>query len=294
MSDRPRHLTIEDLEQVKSLCETVWEGNDYVPESFPKWATDEKATTLGIFNGDELVALLNLEQVEETSIAWVQGLRVKDGHRDKGYGTKLTKAIVDIAKEKGIRTLWYATSSRNEASQHVAEKAGFSLIESNGYFRLYHPYPDHAKPSPSIIPLQVDSNRLHELLMSNPDLVGSTVFPLAWEYDFKSLEGLARLTKNAIIKVIIDEAGTTEGLYCLTTRKRGDELTAAYTVYATNRSIFVDIISRTIDEANALGANRVVYFLGPRGSEWASGLGFVEEEFIGRKFLLYELNPAAN
>ncbi|TFG26702.1 GNAT family N-acetyltransferase [Candidatus Thorarchaeota archaeon] len=294
MPDTPRRLSIEDYEQVKSLSQTVWEGNDYVPESFPKWISDPNTTTLGIFNGNELVAMLNLEKVEDTTIAWVQGLRVKEGHRDKGYGTRLTKAIVEVAKDAGVRTLWYATSSKNEASQHVAENAGFSLIESNGYFRLYQPYPDHAKPSPSIIPLQIDTNRLHEILLTNPDLIESTVFPIAWKYDFKSLEGITRLSKNATIKVIIDESGNTEGVYFMTTRKRKDELTAAYTIYASNRSIFVDIISRTIDEANTLSANRAVYFLGPRGTEWASSLGFVDEEFRDRKFLLYELNPTVN
>jgi len=228
--------------------------------------------------------------VADTSIAWVQGLRVKEGHRDKGYGTQLTKAIVAIAKEEDIKTLWYATSSRNQASQHVAEHAGFSLIESNGYFRLYHPYPDHPKPSPSIIPLRIDANRLHEVILENPDLVNSTVFPLAWEYDFKSLEGLRRLTKNALIKIIIDEAGNVVGVYCMRTRTREDELTVAYTVFTIDRSIFIDIISRTIDEAATLKADRAVYFLGPRASEWAFSLGFIDEEFRDRKFLLYELN----
>lgn len=294
MQTIPRRLTIEDYDEVKSLSKTIWEGNDYVPESFPKWVNDPKATTLGIFDGNELVALLNLERIENTSIAWVQGLRVKDGHRDKGYATQLTKAIVEIAKEKGVRTLWYATSSRNQASQHVAENSGFSLIESNGYFRLYHPYPDHPKPSPSIIPLQINANRLHEILIENPDLVNSTVFPLAWEYDFKTLEGLRRLTKDALIKVIIDEAGYVVGVYCMTTRKRNDELTVSYTVFTTDRSIFIDIISRTIDEAATLKADRAVYFLGPRASEWAFSLGFIDEEFRDRKFLLYELNPVVD
>ncbi|TFG27633.1 GNAT family N-acetyltransferase [Candidatus Thorarchaeota archaeon] len=294
MPDTPRRLSIEDFEQVKSLTQTVWEGNDYVPESFPKWVNDPNATTLGIFNGNELVAMLNLERVEDTSIAWVQGLRVKDGYRDKGYGTRLTKAIVEIARKVGIRTLWYATSSKNGASQHVAENAGFSLIESNGYFKLQNPYPDHAKPSPSIVPLQIDGNRLHEILVTNPDLIDSTVFPIAWEYDFKSLEGINRITKNCIIKVVIDEVGRAEGIYFMATRKRKDELTAAYTVYALNRSIFVDIISRTIDEATRLKADRAIYFLGPRGTEWASSLGFIDEEFRDRKFLLYEFNPAVN
>ncbi|MBN2230985.1 MAG: GNAT family N-acetyltransferase [Candidatus Thorarchaeota archaeon] len=265
-----------------------------MPETFPKWVSDSKATPMGVFEGEDLIALANLERVDGTSIAWVQGLRVKDGYRQKGYGTSVTNAIVDISRTMGIRTLWYATSSKNTSSQHVAERTGFKVVDNTGYFRLYKPYPPHAKPSPSIVPLQVNPSRLFEILQENPDLVQSTTFPLAWEFDFRSIEGLTRLLQNATIRVIIDESGRAQGVYCMITRQRKDELTAAYTVFTTDRSIFVDIISRTIDEAETLGANRAVYFLGPRATEWALTLGFVDEEFNGRQFLLYELNPAAN
>ena len=291
MSDDLRKLVIEDHDQVKKLCETIWEGNDYVPDAFPIWVSDSLSTPLGIFQDEELVALANLEKVEGTTIGWVEGLRVKEGHRQSGLGSKINQAVVEAAKKQGIRTLWYATSSRNEASQLVAEKSGFIKVDTTGYFRLYKPYPAHSRPSPTIMPLKIDATRLHEFLLSNPELVESTTFPLAWQFDFKSVEGLNRLLKNAIIKVVIDEAGRAVGLYCMTKRDRKDDVwTAAYTIFTTSRSVFVDIISRTIDEADTLGAERAVYFLGPRATEWSATLGFVDEEFSGRQFLLYELN----
>ncbi|MHA1863887.1 MAG: GNAT family N-acetyltransferase [Candidatus Thorarchaeota archaeon] len=291
MSDNLRKLVITDHDQVKSLCETIWEGNDYVPETFPRWVSDTLSTPLGIFQDKELVALANLEKVEDATIGWVEGLRVKEGHRQMGLGSKINEAIVSTAKEQGIRTLWFATSSRNKASQLVAENCGFIKADTTGYFRLYKSYPAHSKPSPSFMPLEIDATRLHELLLSNPDLVESTTFPLAWQFDFKSLEGLNRLLKDATIKVIIDEAGHAVGLYCMAKRDRKDDIwTAAYSVFATSRSAFVDIISRTIDEADNLGADRAVYFLGPRATEWSTTLGFVDEEFADRQFLLYELN----
>ncbi len=287
-----RELVIEDKVQVNLLCETVWEGNDYVPESFPRWVNDPLATTLGVFEGEELVAMSNLELVNGTSIAWVQGLRVKDGFRHKGYGIRVTDAIIQRARENRVRTLWYATSSKNEASQKVAEKTGFYQADSVGYFRLYNPFPDHPKPSSSIVPLKASSDRVFELLSLNPDLVPSATIPLAWEFDFKSPDGLERLAKHTEFKVIIDEAGIAQGLYCRVDRQRKDELTAAYSVFCTDRAIFVDIMSRILDEVITSKADRAVFFLGPKPSEWAFSLGYVDEEFIGRRFLLYEKNPA--
>ncbi|TFG32065.1 GNAT family N-acetyltransferase [Candidatus Thorarchaeota archaeon] len=291
MSDNLRRLVIEDHEQVKLLCETIWEGNDYVPEEFPQWISDSKNISVGIFKDNELIALGDLEKVENASIGWVKGLRVKEGHRQKGLAVRITEELTRIAKEQGLRILWYATSSRNEASQLVAERTGFTLADSTGYFRLYRPYPAHSKPSPTLTPLKIDATRLYDLLLLNPELVESNTFPLAWHFDFKSIEGLSRLLRDSEIKVIIDEEGIAQGLYCMAKRDRKEDIwTAAYTVFATNRTVFVDMIARSIDEADELGADRAVYFLGPRASEWALTLGYVDEEFFERRFLLYELN----
>ena len=292
MSNIIRQLSIDDNEHIKNLCVTIWEGNDYVPDIFPKWIENPLSQTLGIFEDEELVAFGNIEKLPETDIAWIQGLRVKEGHREKGHATSITLELIDIAKQLQIRHLWYATSSRNKSSTRVAEKCGFHVVDKTGYFRVYKPFPPHPKPSLSIVPLSVTPDRLYELLTVNPDLVQSPTFPLAWHFDFKTLEGLSRLLENAVDKVVMDESGIAQAFYCLVERQRNDEKTAAYSVFAVDRSIFVDIMSRMIDEAETIGADRAVFFLGPRVSEWALGLGYMADEFIGRRFLLYELDPA--
>ena len=291
MSENIRVLTLEDYEQIKTLCETIWNGNDYVPDVFPRWIENPLAQTIGLFVDDTLVAIGNIEQLPDTDIAWVQGLRVKDGHRERGYATTVTDKLIEIARNNDIEHLWYATSSRNESSMRVALKCGFQEADSTGYFRVYKPYPSHPKPSLNIIPLKVNPERLHELLIVNPDLVESKTFPLAWHFDFKTQEGLTRLLQDAIIKMVVDESGRTLGIYCQTERERDEEKTAVFTVFATDRSVFVDIMSRMIDQAESQGADRAVFFLGPRGTDWAFDLGYVAEEFVGRRFLLYELNP---
>ena len=286
-----RELSLKDHERIKILSETIWNGNDYVPETFPKWMENPQARTIGLFEEDELVAFGNIEKIADTDIAWIQGLRVKEGYRKKGHATTINFALIDIAREMKIKYLWYATSSRNEASMKVAEKCGFHIADRTGYFRIYKPFPTHPKPSLSIVPLPVSPERLHELLIANPDLVESSTVPLAWHFDFKTLDGLTRLLSDAVVKVVVDESGKVSGLYSQIERGKNEEMTAAFTVFATNRSVFVDIMSRMIDQAETVGADRAVFFLGPRVTEWAMDLGYVADEFMERKFLLYELNP---
>lgn len=294
MSGSIRELTLQDQEHIDILCETIWSGNDYVPAIFPKWVSNPFSKTIGVFEADELVAFGNIEKLEGSDIAWIQGLRVKENHREKGHATSVTLALIELARDMDIKHLWYATSSRNEASIKVADKCGFHTADSTGYFRIYKPFPAHPRPSPSIIPMNVTPDRLHDLLVENPDLVESNTFPLAWQFDFKTLEGLTRLLSDALVKAVVDESGKVRGLYCLIERQRQEETTAAFSVFATDRSVFVDIMSRMIDLADARGADRAVFFLGPRVTEWAPDLGYVADEFLDRRFILYELDPTEN
>jgi RimJ/RimL family protein N-acetyltransferase len=291
MSLKIHELHITDQEHVKTLTADTWEGNDYVPERFPRWISEEYTTPIGGYLDDQLVAIGCLELVEGSSIGWIKGVRVKEEHRQKSYGTEIVKHIVDLAKASGVKHLRYATSSRNEASQKLAMKLGFLEKERVGYFRLHPPYPPHPKPSPLWIPIDIDANRLYDVLLKNPFLVESENLPMAWEFDFKSKEGLQRLGEQTSFRIIIDEKGITHGLFYRCDRERRNITTATYSVFTSNRTIFVDIMARIQDELEEIKADRAAFFLGPNATEWSSGLGIVDEEYKERRFLLYEMNP---
>ena len=286
-----RELLINDHEQVKMLSADIWEGNDYVPERFPRWISDEHSISIGGFLDDELVALGCLELVAKSKIGWVKGVRVKEKFRQKSFGTEIVKHIIELAKTSGVEYLRYATSSRNVASQNLAKKLGFVEKERIGYFRLHPPYPPHPKPSPIWIPIEIDADRLYDITLRNPSLIESDNLPMAWEFDFKNKEGLERLGHHTKFKIMVDEKGVTHGLFYRCNRDRQNTTTATYSIFASDRAIFVDIMARIQDELEASNVDRAAFFLGPNATEWSSGLGIISEEYKERRFLLYELNP---
>lgn len=292
MSYSTRPLKIDDKEQVESLSATVWDGRDYVPSVFEEWIQSPKDIPIGIFEKDLLVGFINLELRESKHIAWTQGLRVRDGYRDKGVGTQVTKEIVQVAKDHGIGRLRYCTSSRNQASMHVAENAGFKLINRVGYLRLSPPYPSHPKPSPAIHPIELDTERLLTLLNENPDLIPTETMPFAWEFENKNLDGLSIIGKASLIRGVIDNMGMLTCLYYAYEHVRDDEQRCAYTVYAIDRGVFVDVISRILDEAQTKDYKGLVFFLGPNSTQWMNMMDMIPEDYEGRRFLLYETIPS--
>jgi len=288
MAPTIRDLTISDQPEVNSLCDTIWGGNDYVPQRFPEWIEEQDSYASGMFVDGRLVALGALEVIPESKLGWIKGLRVHEDYRNQGYGMEITRYLVDIAKAKKVDALWYATSSRNVASQKLAETLGFRLSNTTGYFRLEPPYPPHPKPSQSIHPMKVDELRLTEMLDVDESFIESSTFPVAWEFYRKDLPSLARLSREAKIRVVTDDNGRINTLYIMAVRRRADAKTLTFTIYSSNRTVFVDVFSRIIDELVEERADRAAFFLGPRVEQWVNFIVDIPEEFVGRRFLLYE------
>ncbi len=288
MPEQFRDLQLSDERSVRELCKDIWEGNDYVPDRFSSWIKEDNSNPVGLFVDGELVALGNLENAPDVPVAWVKGLRVNTSHQHEGHGTKLVEHMIDMARKRGVKKLRYATSSRNEPSIHLAKNLGFTVANSIGYFRLSKPYPQHPAPSPITVPLVVNSERLHEVLSSTPELVGSDTLPLLWEFDDKNPEGLQRLENRIEFKLIVGDEGNAKGLFYGASVKRNGLKTATYSVFAIDRGVFIDIMARILEELDNSGADRAAFFLGPRATEWAPSLLIVSDDYLNRRYLLLE------
>ena len=288
MPEQFRDLQLSDEESVRELCKDIWEGNDYVPDRFSSWIKEDNSNPVGLFVDGELVALGNLETALDVAVAWVKGLRVNTSHRHEGHGTKLVEHMIDLAKKRGIKKIRYATSSRNEPSVHLAKNLGFVVANSIGYFRLSNPYPQHPAPSPITVPLVIGSERLHEVLSSTPELVESGTLPLLWGFEDKEPESLVRLENRTEFKLIVGDEGNAKGLFYGASVERNGSKTATYSVFATDRGVFIDIMARILEELDNSGADRAVFFLGPRAPEWAPSLLIVSDDYLNRRYLLLE------
>lgn len=289
MSSVIRDLRADDEEVVISVSHSVWE-DDYVPSNFENWIENPLWHPVGKFVDDNLVAIGALELVEYSKVGWVKALRVHQDHQRRHHGAGLVQHLIDMAREKGLKTLWYATSTRNIASIKLAESLGFDLSNKVGYLRLYRPFPPHPKPSLNFVPLQVDPERLLVLLEKNPELIEMDTIPLAWMFYEKDSEGLRHLATKTKFNTLIDEDGIIRGLYYNTTRERQGIKSLVYSVFSNDQSFFVDIMSRILDESENSDADRSVFFLGKKPAEWIHGLIDVPEEFLDRRFLLYKMN----
>jgi N-acetylglutamate synthase-like GNAT family acetyltransferase len=284
-----RTLTVEDKDQVIALSRSLWE-NDYLPDRYESRVQDRNWSFFGLFEDNLLIGIIALQRISDASVAWVKSLRVHPDYQRKGHGLFLVKHIIDLASQKGCSKLLYATGGGNESSKALASKAGFEQVAEAGYFRLERPYPPHPKPSPSIHPLKVDADRIAEIIKEQSSLVPGSYLPYAWNYEVKDIEGLKRISKRTSFYAILNEKGSADGLFFKTEHDRQDMKTASYTVFCKDKSIFIDIMSRILDELEQSDYVRSAFFLGPNAVNWAPDMMIVPEVFKGRRFPLYELD----
>ncbi|MHA1577726.1 MAG: GNAT family N-acetyltransferase, partial [Candidatus Thorarchaeota archaeon] len=253
------------------------------------WLDDPLWHPIGVFVNDELVSYAAIQQVADTNYAWVNALRTNKEHQGKGFAYEAVKHSISMSKELGIKELRYATSSRNQASMNLAIKTGFELIDTVGYVRIHKPYPAHPRSSPNLIPVNVDASRVYEVISQNPELVPTSTIPLTWEFFDKDIDGLNLIDKQAQFRLVIDEQGNTQGLYCTRELERDGFRINVYSVYCQERGTFVDIISRTLEELEAADIDRSVFFLGPNATEWVKDMAILPEDWEDRNFLHYKL-----
>ncbi|UCE09308.1 MAG: GNAT family N-acetyltransferase [Candidatus Thorarchaeota archaeon] len=284
-----RKLTIDDADAVNRVSRTVWD-EDYVPFLFEDWTKDECWHLLGLFIESELIGFGALQLMKDTSDAWVRGLRVSLKHQRRHYGSTITKNLIETARRESVKTLWYATGSRNVASMHLARSLGFREVNRVGYFQLTRPFPPHPTPSPNLRPLKVDAARLLDVLRKNPSLVEANTLPSAWQFERKNIEGIQKIGETSEFMLMIDEKGIVESLYYFLQRERDGRTSAIYSVFSLSRSMFVDVMARILDDLELSEIERAVFFLGPNATEWAPALMIVPEEYSGREYALHEMN----
>lgn len=284
------------MEQVRDLCSTTWDGNDYVPEVLPLWIESQDNIVRGIFHEDYLLSICTLQLISK-EIAYISGLRTRLERRREGHGKSLTMDLISTARDRDIKRLLYLTMNYNEASVGFAEEFRFTILETFGSFHLFTPFPTRPTPSPAFIPLTAEPERLSALISTSEALVPNVFIPYDFQFYEKTIDNLQKLSERTDFRLVIDTDGHAGGFYYGSPiREDRGEQRISYVVYTNNRSIYVDMMARIVDESESRGATKVTFLMGPNATQWVNDLGYTDSELgawpgenSDRRLILFEL-----
>jgi GNAT superfamily N-acetyltransferase len=121
-----------DRDRVVEMTKDVWEGRDYIPRVFDRWASDAGAAFQAAEIEGVVVGVQRLRPYAP-GLVWYEGLRVATEHRRQGIARSMLAAAIDEAREQGFHEMRLAT--RDLPAVRLFESAGFQRIVEVGWWR---------------------------------------------------------------------------------------------------------------------------------------------------------------
>jgi GNAT superfamily N-acetyltransferase len=138
---RVRRARPGDTRAVLDFTRATWDGWDYVPSVWHDWleasdgvllvAVPNAAHQLDLFGraltGERPVGIARVAMLSPDE-AWLEGLRVDPGVRNRGVARLLHGACLVWARAQGATSVRYATGQGNEGSHRLGTRHGFRLL----------------------------------------------------------------------------------------------------------------------------------------------------------------------
>jgi len=92
--------------------------------------------------GNRIIGTLTLVifRIPSAMRAWIEDVVVDDMARGRGVGEALTLVAVDLAKQRGVKTVDLTSRRSRQAAHRLYEKAGFHVRDTSVY--RFGPKPD--------------------------------------------------------------------------------------------------------------------------------------------------------
>ncbi|HDP77755.1 MAG TPA: GNAT family N-acetyltransferase [Mesotoga infera] len=122
-----KRLRRADRLRVKEIVETIWEGDDYIPQVFEKWVRDPSCHFMGLWKGGKLIGIDNL-RLFSRKVGWMEGMRIDPLYQGRGFGREMGGEMLKLAESLGLERLYFSTYFDNTASIKMNEAFGFRRI----------------------------------------------------------------------------------------------------------------------------------------------------------------------
>lgn len=134
MKTEIRPVKIEDRARISEISSKIWDGYDYIPSIFDKWIED-KGEFSALLIDDLIVGFAKISVLKER-VLWLEGIRVDQDLKGKGYGKILAQYQIQLAKKMGFDKLELATFVDNVESLSIIERQGFERVSSYKFYEI--------------------------------------------------------------------------------------------------------------------------------------------------------------
>ena len=115
---------------VEDLTEAIREEEGFFVEFLEKFMADDRNCYYILEVDDQWVSALRLTKLDD--FYYLEALETAEGHRRKGYGSKLVLEVISALKQRGPVTIRSSVRKWNKESLATHKRCGFVIDEENG------------------------------------------------------------------------------------------------------------------------------------------------------------------
>ena len=126
--------TNNDKQAVIEFCKNTFSWGDYISDVWESWL--EEGHFLTIHENNSPVAICHASLNEQGKQIWIEGIRVNENFRRKGYASKLVIECEKLGKQNECTTSYMLIESTNKKSLDLARKLNYKNFETWNFFSL--------------------------------------------------------------------------------------------------------------------------------------------------------------
>jgi len=173
-------VTNNEKQAVLGFCKNTFSWGDYIGDVWDSWI--KEGNFLVIHDEDVPVAICHAVIYKGKQV-WIEGIRVNENFRRKGYASKLVTESEKIGKQNGCTLSYMLIESTNKKSLDLAKKLKYEKFETWNFYYL------EPKKIDSVFKIKFASyeKKVPQIIFS-PDFYFSSF----WKYGECSLYGFCK------------------------------------------------------------------------------------------------------
>ena len=105
-----RPLLKSDISAIIEISKTTWNGHDHLPRIIGGWLSNPHCHPFVLVHNDEVIGIASIRIIDEGKTGWMEGLRIHEKVRQKGFAKVLTEYLVNTGMKLKLERLRLVTS----------------------------------------------------------------------------------------------------------------------------------------------------------------------------------------
>ena len=154
-----REAKASDKNLVLEFCKTTFSWGDYIGDVWDSWITE--GNLLVLIENNIPVAICHISFFDKQ--VWIEGIRVNENFRKKGFAKELVLKSESIAKNKNCLISKMLIETNNKKSLNLADHLNYKKEETWNFYSLI-PKKSYKKPK---VTVAINNNKIINFLLSN-------------------------------------------------------------------------------------------------------------------------------